>query len=1033
MQSEAFPYIYDSIQNCVISSPTGSGKTVLFELAILGLLKNLVPNEYKNVKILYIAPTKSLCTEKYQSWKQKFSNFLSVGILTSDTSILEVDEVRKSNIIITTPEKWDLLTRKWDDYVKLFDLVKLMMVDEIHMIKENRGATLEIVLTRMNTLCSSIRIVAVSATIPNVVDISEWLKTGGAQGKPAKILSFDDSYRQVEISKHILTYSSSSNNDFLLDAFYSTKVPSIIAKYSKGKAALIFCPTRNSCVKTAKKIADGLHPRLPLGDYNIQNAQLKEFLSRGVAFHHAGLSFDDRQIIEKLFIGGQVNVLCSTSTLAVGINLPAYLVVIKGTRYWSSTGSKEYSEIDIIQMIGRAGRPQFEKEGCAIIITEPKFKAKYENLINGTTPLESSLHLNLVEHLTAEVTLQTVYSVETAITWLKNTFFYVRLTKNVTHYLDIFKKVDNISNIEANLVGFLNYLIKELLDWGVIAYVEDRLVSTDYGIALSRHYILFETLKLFIKAEGDFSVESILNLLCKSAEFNEARLKHNERRFYKTINCLATLRFPFKDKQEKHTNISSTFQKISLIFQIELGGIDLSKIELFKKLQSAFFQDKMSAFKNSHRILKCMIDCFVFQRNGTALKNTLFLLRCVNGKCWEDTSMVLKQFSNIGIASVNKLIKHNVKNIDALKKTTFNQLEYFLGLRTGMGLKLKKEVDSIPELKISSESSSSITKKGEKIKMTITSEISADSSVISWHGQTLYADILSLKRSGELIDFRRIQLSKLKYPKVFSIATEIDSVNEQIEVLVSCECIAGVTKEVILSCDEVLPGSHRKLLKEDSKEIKKNDNDITVLLANYQKTQKESNPENIVNNNRKVLPNGNYECQHSCKDKAACRHLCCKEGVVVSTVKSASTTDGVEGVLDRKQKLSDQIKEITDGNHSDPLTISSSSSSSSSSLLSLYFQKDKDVAQNYKITIYEQHNPQKVLKPEEIEFLSSSSSSLNTNEVAVKDNKGVDVLTNADTACRDEAVLDPLEKSDSTSDNESGSIMSCFGSEIEWT
>ena len=170
MQSEAFPSIYESNENCIISSPTGSGKTVLFELAILRLIKE-TNSDTNNTKIIYIAPTKSLCYEMYKNWFPSFVN-LSVGMLTSDTSFLETEKAKKCNIIITTPEKWDLLTRRWSDYSRLFELVKLVLVDEIHTIKEKRGASLEVILTRMNTMCQNIRFVALSATVPNIEDLA---------------------------------------------------------------------------------------------------------------------------------------------------------------------------------------------------------------------------------------------------------------------------------------------------------------------------------------------------------------------------------------------------------------------------------------------------------------------------------------------------------------------------------------------------------------------------------------------------------------------------------------------------------------------------------------------------------------------------------------------------------------------------------------------------------------------------------------------------------------------------------------------
>jgi ATP-dependent DNA helicase HFM1/MER3 len=76
----------------------------------------------------------------------------------------------------------------------------------------------------------------------------------------------------------------------------------------------------------------------------------------GVAYHHAGLDIMDRQAVEKSYLEGQISVVCCTSTLAVGVNLPCHLVIIKNTVTWTTTGPKDYADLEIMQMLGRAGR-----------------------------------------------------------------------------------------------------------------------------------------------------------------------------------------------------------------------------------------------------------------------------------------------------------------------------------------------------------------------------------------------------------------------------------------------------------------------------------------------------------------------------------------------------------------------------------------------------------------------------------------------------------------------------------------------------
>lgn len=75
-----------------------------------------------------------------------------------------------------------------------------------------------------------------------------------------------------------------------------------------------------------------------------------------MAFHHAGLDIADRHAIEKGFLEGQINVICCTSTLAVGVNLPCHMVIMKNTVCFTDEGLKEYSDLEVMQMLGRAGR-----------------------------------------------------------------------------------------------------------------------------------------------------------------------------------------------------------------------------------------------------------------------------------------------------------------------------------------------------------------------------------------------------------------------------------------------------------------------------------------------------------------------------------------------------------------------------------------------------------------------------------------------------------------------------------------------------
>jgi ATP-dependent DNA helicase HFM1/MER3 len=221
IQSKCFQSIYNTNDNLVLSAPTGSGKTVIMELAICRLLNVLKDERFK---VVYQAPTKSLCAERFRDWNNKFSALnLKCAELTGDTDHTQLRSVQTSQIIITTPEKWDSMTRKWKDHGRLMQLVKLFLIDEVHILKETRGATLEAVVSRMKNIGSNVRFVALSATVPNSEDIATWLgKDATNQHVPAHREHFGEDFRPVKLQKFVYGYQSNAN-DFAFDKVCGSK------------------------------------------------------------------------------------------------------------------------------------------------------------------------------------------------------------------------------------------------------------------------------------------------------------------------------------------------------------------------------------------------------------------------------------------------------------------------------------------------------------------------------------------------------------------------------------------------------------------------------------------------------------------------------------------------------------------------------------------------------------------------------------------------------------------------------------------
>lgn len=145
-------------------------------------------------------------------------------------------------------------------------------------------------------------------------------------------------------------------------------------------------------------------------------------------------------------------------------------------------------------MLGRAGRPQFDDSATAVILTRKERVAHYERLVQGSESLESCLHLNLIDHLNAEINLGNISDVDSAVKWLAGTFLFVRLRRNPTHY-----KLKEGANKEDE-----DELLRQICEKDIDLLRQCELVetetlhSTQFGEAMARYYIQFETMKVLL-------------------------------------------------------------------------------------------------------------------------------------------------------------------------------------------------------------------------------------------------------------------------------------------------------------------------------------------------------------------------------------------------------------------------------------------------------------------------------------------------------------------------------------------------------
>lgn len=371
--------------NLVLASPTASGKTLIAEICAL---KHILEN---GGKALYLTPLRALANEKYEEFQKYTAIYkpdgrkISIGISTGDYDSSD-PWLGKYDIIVTTNEKCDSLLRHRAQWMSE---VSLVIADEIHLINDvERGPTLEVVLARLSQINPGIQILALSATIRNVDEISEWLN--------AKAVALD--WRPVKLREGILYNDEVQFKDggsIKIDRIVKDPVINLAVHCVKqGGQSLVFASSRKNAVNIAKRASKEISQLIPRalkrslenlaeeiqssGERTRLSDTLAELVKCGVAFHHAGLPGTHRKIIEDSFRRGNIKVLAATPTLAFGVNLPARMVIISDyRRYEPGYGYYPITVLEYKQMVGRAGRPKYDNVGEAILIAKSEDERDY--------------------------------------------------------------------------------------------------------------------------------------------------------------------------------------------------------------------------------------------------------------------------------------------------------------------------------------------------------------------------------------------------------------------------------------------------------------------------------------------------------------------------------------------------------------------------------------------------------------------------------------------------------------------------------
>lgn len=497
-------------KSIVVSAPTASGKTLLAELASLESVVN------RKQKVIYTCPLRALAAEHCHEFKKKYSQKLKVRVALS-TGDLDGSSSHLQNydIIFTTYEKLDSLLRHGSEWLAS---VGLLVIDEIHSLGTDRGPTIEMGVTKLRLLNPGLRTLALSATIPNAEELSEWLE--------ADLVESD--YRPIPLKEGIffdgeIVYADGKKE--VLDFKEPVKALVKDTLFEKKKQALVFANTRRRAASISSQLAPTIEKSLTgnekaslkkeadkilsaLEQPTEQCRHLSSLISSGVAFHHAGLLSKQREVVESAFRENKIKLISATPTLAAGVNMPSHTVVIPSLYRYTAVGMVRIPVSEYKQQVGRAGRPKYDKEGRGIVVARSEVERDelFEEFVNGKVEsVDSKLGLEPVlrTHMLALVASHFVFDLASMESFFRKTFY----AKQFGELQPLFLKLQSV--------------LEQLKDMGFVEANEKRITATALGRRISELYLdpqsAFELIK-GLKASAKFSPASYLFLLCNCSE-----------------------------------------------------------------------------------------------------------------------------------------------------------------------------------------------------------------------------------------------------------------------------------------------------------------------------------------------------------------------------------------------------------------------------------------------------------------------------------------------------------------------------------
>ncbi|OWK10391.1 hypothetical protein Celaphus_00005853, partial [Cervus elaphus hippelaphus] len=710
IQSKLYRAALETDENLLLCAPTGAGKT---NVALMCMLREIGKHinmdgtiNVDDFKIIYIAPMRSLVQEMVGSF----------GKVRGATQI-----------IVCTPEKWDIITRKGGERTYT-QLVRLIILDEIHLLHDDRGPVLEALVARairnIEMTQEDVRLIGLSATLPNYEDVATFLRVDPAKG----LFYFDNSFRPVPLEQTYvgITEKKAIKRFQIMNEIVYEK----IMEHAGKNQVLVFVHSRKETGKTARAIRDMCLEKDTLGLFlregsastevlrteaeQCKNLELKDLLPYGFAIHHAGMTRVDRTLVEDLFADKHIQVLVSTATLAWGVNLPAHTVIIKGTQVYSPEKGRwtELGALDILQMLGRAGRPQYDTKGEGILITSHGELQYYLSLLNQQLPIESQMVSKLPDMLNAEIVLGNVQNAKDAVNWLGYAYLYIRMLRSPTLY--------GISHDDLKGDPLLDQRRLDLVHTAALMLDKNNLVKydkktgnfqvTELGRIASHYYITNDTVQTYNQLlKPTLSEIELFRVFSLSSEFKNITVREEEK--LELQKLLERVPIPVKESIEEPS------AKINVLLQAFISQL---KLEGF-----ALMADMVYVTQSAGRLMRAIFEIVLNRGWAQLTDKTLNLCKMIDKRMWQ-SMCPLRQFRKLPEEVVKKIEKKNFP-FERLYDLNHNEIGELIRMPK-MGKTIHKYVHLFPKLELSVHLQP-ITRSTLKVELTITPDFQWDEKV----------------------------------------------------------------------------------------------------------------------------------------------------------------------------------------------------------------------------------------------------------------------------------------------------------------